>query len=62
MNVGSSLHQQFDGLAEAVPGHLMESCVAILTGQKTKSHIYNSLTDMLYFVSTQEKCQRNLHL
>ena len=30
VNICSRLHQQFDTLVEAVPGHLVEGCVAIL--------------------------------
>lgn len=37
MNIGSGLHQQFDGLAEAVPGHLVKRRVAVLKGKEKKT-------------------------
>lgn len=37
VDVGSSLHQQLDRLAEAVPGHLVQRCVAVLhTGSDSR--------------------------
>lgn len=36
VHIGSGLHQQFDGLAEAVPGHLVQRRVAVLKAKEKK--------------------------